>query len=80
LCLEKGRIMSKLKVAEAITADCLVQEVVGRHPQTVSVLNRHGFLCVGCYISPYHTIADCAREHSTSVEPLVVELNQAAAS
>jgi hybrid cluster-associated redox disulfide protein len=67
-------------VSEVITADCLVQDVVERHPQTISVLNQHGFLCVGCYISPYHTIADCAREHAMSVEPLVGELNQAVAS
>jgi hypothetical protein len=34
--------------------------------------------CVGCYISPFHTITDCAREHAMSVDPLLDDLNQAA--
>ena len=62
---------------KSITADCLVQEVVERHPQTIVVFNRHGLQCVGCYISPFHTIADTAREYSLALEPLLSHLNQA---
>lgn len=64
---------------ESITADCLVQEVVEHHPQTIVVFNRHGLQCVGCYISPFHTIADTAREYSLALEPLLSHLNQAIA-
>ena len=62
---------------ESITADCLVQEVVEQHPQTIVVFNRYGLQCVGCYISPFHTIADTAREYSLALEPLLTHLNRA---
>jgi hybrid cluster-associated redox disulfide protein len=61
---------------QPITADCLVQEVVERHPQVVVILARHGLHCAGCYISPYHTIADSAREYAIWIEPLLEDLNQ----
>ena len=59
-----------------ITADCLVQDVVEHHPQTILIFARHGLQCVGCYISPFHTIADSAREYTMALEPLLQELNQ----
>ena len=58
-----------------ITAESMVQEVVLQHPQTVVVFNRYRLACPGCYISPYHTIADTAREYAISVEPLLTDLN-----
>jgi hybrid cluster-associated redox disulfide protein len=60
-----------------ITADCLVQEVVEDHPQTILIFARHGLQCVGCYISPFHTIADSAREYTMALELLLQDLNQA---
>ena len=69
--------MSIIQGAESITADSIVQGVIKRHPQTVPVFARHGMQCIGCYISPYHTIADCAREHAMNVVPLLDDLNQA---
>ena len=69
--------MSMTHVAESITADCIVQGVIERHPQTIAIFARHGLQCVGCYISPFHTIADSAREHALTLEPLLDDLNQA---
>jgi hybrid cluster-associated redox disulfide protein len=66
-------------LAQAITADCLVQEVVERHPQTILVFARHGLQCAGCYISPFHTIADSAHEYAMVLDSLLGELNQAIA-
>jgi hybrid cluster-associated redox disulfide protein len=66
--------------AGSITSNCLVQEVVERHPQTIVTFNRHGLQCVGCYISPFHTIADTAREYSLDLETLLLHLNQAIAA
>lgn len=62
-----------------ITADSLVQEIVEQHPQTMPVFVRHGLGCVGCYIAPFHTIADSAREYAVGLEPLLGDLNQASA-
>lgn len=62
---------------EPIGADSLVQEVVQHYPRTVTVLIRHGLHCAGCYISPFHTIADCAHQYAVSIEPLLDDLNRA---
>lgn len=69
--------MNITHVSERITADSIVQGIIERHPQTIAIFARHGLQCVGCYISPFHTIADSAREHAMSVEPLLDDLNQA---
>lgn len=63
-----------------ITADCLIQEVVERYPQTVAIFVRHRLQCVGCLIAPYHTIADSAREYALPLEPLLDDFNQAIAA
>ena len=63
-----------------ITGDCRVQDVVEHHPQTILIFARHGLQCVGCYISPFHTIADSAREYTMALEPLLQDLNQAIAA
>jgi hybrid cluster-associated redox disulfide protein len=69
--------MSSTDLADPITADCLVCQVVERHPQTILIFAHYGLQCVGCYISPFHTIADSAREHAIALAPLLGDLNQA---
>ena len=63
-----------------ITPNSIVQQVVDRYPQTVIVLARQGLQCAGCYIAPFHTIDDCAREHDVDVQPLLDDLNRAIAA
>jgi hybrid cluster-associated redox disulfide protein len=62
---------------EPITEESVVQEIVEEFPQTILVFARHGLSCAGCYIAPFHTVADSAREHHLSVEPLLGDLNRA---
>jgi hybrid cluster-associated redox disulfide protein len=69
--------MSADQFTGRITADNLVQDVILRHPQVIAVFTRHGLQCVGCYVSPYHTIADSAREHAMAVDLLLQDLNRA---
>jgi hybrid cluster-associated redox disulfide protein len=64
---------------ERITADSLVQDIVQRYPVAIAVFARHGLRCVGCYISPFHTIADTAREYAMAIDPLLGDLNRAIA-
>ena len=66
-----------LQPVAGITAVVLVQEVVDRHPQSIAVFLSHGLKCPGCYISPFHTIADVAREYALAIEPLLRDLNRA---
>ncbi len=72
--------MHSIAVQGQIAADSLVEQVVESHPETVLVFVRHGLQCVGCYISPYHTIADSAREFAIDLQPLLAELNHAVAA
>jgi hybrid cluster-associated redox disulfide protein len=72
--------MNSIPSAEGIMADNLVQDVVERYPQAIAIFLRHGLQCVGCYISPFHTIADTAREYAISIDPLLRDLNRAIAA
>jgi len=69
--------MNITSMPAAITADCIVQGVIERHPQTIAVFTRHRMQCVGCYIAPFHTIADSAREHAIALEAFLDDLNRA---
>jgi hybrid cluster-associated redox disulfide protein len=71
--------MSLKQSGGPITADCLMRDVVKRHPQAIVVLMRHGLQCAGCTISPFHTIADTARANAVAVDLLLNDLNQAIA-
>jgi hybrid cluster-associated redox disulfide protein len=51
--------------------------VVELHPQVIPVFVRHGLQCPGCYIAPYHTIADTAREYGLGLGRLLGDLNSA---
>ncbi len=62
---------------DRIHGDSLVQSVVEQYPQTIAIFNRHGLQCAGCYIAPFHTVADTAREYALPLEPLLRDLNQA---
>ncbi len=62
---------------DRITAQSLVQDVVAEHPETISVFARRGWPCVGCYISPFHTIADVADQYRVDLDSLLTGLNQA---
>jgi hybrid cluster-associated redox disulfide protein len=63
-----------------ITADTLVCDVVATHPRTVLVFVRHGLHCPGCYMAPFHTLTDTAREYQIAVAPLLHDLNRAVTS
>jgi hybrid cluster-associated redox disulfide protein len=67
--------MRENRLVQEINADHLVQEIVEDYPQAVFVFARHGLQCVGCYISPYHTIADSAQAYGIPLEPLLRDLN-----
>ena len=73
--LESEVEMGETRLEREIRADHLVQEIVEDHPQAVLIFARHGLHCAGCYISPYHTIADSARAYEIPLEPLLRDLN-----
>ncbi len=76
----QGIEMNRNQHGDQVTANCLVQEVVERHPQTIAIFVRHRLQCVGCLIAPYHTIADSAREYALPLELLLNDFNRAIAA
>jgi hybrid cluster-associated redox disulfide protein len=70
-------MMSSKQSGERITADSLMQDIVEHYPQSLAVLLRHRLSCAGCVISPFHTVADTAREYTLPVDLLVSDLNRA---
>ncbi len=58
--------------------DLPLSELMSRWPKTIAVFNRHKMLCVGCLISPFHTIVDACAEYGLDEEVFVAELIEAA--
>lgn len=61
-----------------ITADMTVDTLLEIYPQTAAVFIKYGTLCVGCWMSGFHTIAEVAMLYRIKVEVLLAELQQAA--
>ena len=72
--------MNGTPVRSEIRADSLVQDIFKQHPLTIDVFIRNGLHCVGCCVSPFHTVADTAREYALALEPLLADLNRAVTS
>ncbi|MCR9110720.1 DUF1858 domain-containing protein [Marivita sp. XM-24bin2] len=47
-------------------------------PQTISVFVKYKMLCVGCLVSPFHTIADACAEYHLDEKAFISELKKAA--
>lgn len=51
-----------------------VAEIMERWPATIAVFARYRFMCIGCPIGRFHTIADAAREHGRSLAAFRADL------
>lgn len=58
--------------------DLPLSDLMTQWPQTVPVFMRHKMLCVGCLISPFHTIVDACAEYHLDMDAFVAELMEAA--
>ncbi len=59
-------------MAETITADMIIHDVVSRHPETVKVFHGHGLPCTACAVGARESIAGGARTHRFPAEKLDV--------
>lgn len=57
--------------------DMTLADLMTRWPETIPVFMRHKMLCVGCLISPLHTIVDACAEYGLDEDTFVAELNEA---
>ncbi|UWS79118.1 DUF1858 domain-containing protein [Phaeobacter sp. G2] len=58
--------------------DLALADLMTKWPQTIPVFVRHKMLCVGCLVSPFHTIADACAEYHLDEEVFLAELITAA--
>ena len=67
-------------MAETITADMIIHDVVTRYPQTVKVFHGHGLPCTACAVGSRESIAGGSRTHRFTPEKqalLLQDLNAA---
>ena len=64
------------QVADINDPAMLLRDVMDIWPQTIPVFIKHKMLCVGCAITPYHTIQDACLEHEVSEPAFRNELRQ----
>ncbi|MFY0646137.1 DUF1858 domain-containing protein [Sulfitobacter geojensis] len=58
--------------------DLPLADLIRYWPDTVPVFLRHKMLCVGCLISPFHTLVDACAEYGLDEREFLAELHDAA--
>jgi hybrid cluster-associated redox disulfide protein len=61
-----------------IRLDDLVDDVMIRLPETISVFIRFRMRCVGCPMACFHTVDDACREHGVDRETFLEALRAVA--
>lgn len=56
--------------------DLSVGEIMSMWPSTIRIFIEHNMHCVGCPISPFHTLPDAAEEHGLAVATLAAEIER----
>ena len=67
-------------MAETITADMIIHDVVSKYPATVKVFHGHGLPCTACAVGSRESVAGGARTHRFPPEKLdilIKDLNAA---
>src|SRR5579872_1819468 len=63
-------IMRIGEMADTITADMIIHDVVTKHPETVKVFHGHGLPCTACAVGARESVSGGARTHRFSSEKL----------
>ncbi len=64
-------------MAEIITRDMPIADVVNKYPQTVPVFLAHGLMCFGCAVARFENVEQGAIAHGIDVDALMKDLNAA---
>lgn len=57
--------------------DLLLDDLMKTWPETIPVFFRHKMLCVGCLITPFHTVQDACTEYGLNIDAFYQELAEA---
>ncbi len=58
--------------------DLPLADLMREWPQTIPVFVRYKMLCVGCLVSPFHTVTDACAEYELDEGMFLAELKRAA--
>ncbi len=78
---EKPAKKESVKMADVITKEMLIGEVVQKHPETVEVMFKHGMHCIGCGMTAYESIEQGCMGHGMDekqVDEMIKEMNEKA--
>ncbi|MBW2984596.1 DUF1858 domain-containing protein [Candidatus Woesearchaeota archaeon] len=64
-------------MAEKITKDTSMGDILQKYPQTAEVFQKHGLHCLGCAIASFETIEQGAAAHGMDLKALLEDLNKA---
>ena len=67
-------------MAESVSGDHIIREVVNAFPGIDQVFKAHGLPCTGCHVSTYESVAGGARTHGLDLKALLGDLNAFALS
>lgn len=54
--------------------DLSLDDLMRLWPETGRVFVRHGMICVGCLIAPFHTVSDACAEYDLDPDAFLNEL------
>jgi len=55
----------------------MLDELMQSWPETIPVFLRHRMLCVGCAVTPFHTVIDACAEYGLEFDAFRRELSDA---
>jgi hybrid cluster-associated redox disulfide protein len=53
----------------AFSSELSVEQILADWPQTLPVFIRFHMLCIGCPVTPFHTLRDACLAHDIDLEP-----------
>lgn len=57
--------------------DLPLSDLMRRWPETIPVFMRYKMLCVGCLVTPFHTVTDACAEYHVDEDVFLEELRVA---
>lgn len=63
-------------MAEKVTKDMNILDIVNQYPQSVEVFMRYGLGCIGCAAARFENLEAGARVHGFNVDDMVDEINE----
>jgi len=65
-------------MADLITRESGITEILQKFPSTEVVFQKHGIHCVGCMLAAFENIEQGAGAHGLDIELLLKDLNEVA--